>query len=57
MRFKQIASNGLGRFVQLYADYADYPRIVAGILYTGMVVWVSMEVPERVKKRALLWLK
>ena len=51
------ASKGLGRFVQLYADYADYPRMVAGILYTGLVVWLSMEVLERVKKRALFWLK
>jgi NitT/TauT family transport system permease protein len=51
------ASNGLGRFVQLYADYADYPRMVAGILYTGVVVWVSMEVLERIKQRALFWLK
>ncbi|HVJ06649.1 MAG TPA: ABC transporter permease [Candidatus Saccharimonadales bacterium] len=51
------ASNGLGRFVQLYADYADYPRMVAGILYTGVVVWISMEILERIKKRALFWLK
>jgi NitT/TauT family transport system permease protein len=51
------ASNGIGRFVQLYADYADYPRMVAGILYTGVVVWISMEVLECIKKRALFWLK
>jgi NitT/TauT family transport system permease protein len=51
------ASNGLGRFVQFYADYADYPRMVAGILYTGVVVWISMEVLERIKKRTLFWLK
>jgi NitT/TauT family transport system permease protein len=51
------ASNGLGRFVQLYADYADYPRMVAGILYTGLVVWISMEILEHIKKRSLFWLK
>lgn len=51
------ASYGLGRFVQLYADYADYPRMVAGILYTGLIVFLSMELLERVKKRALFWLK
>jgi len=51
------ASAGLGRFVQLYADYADYPRMVAGILYTGVVVLVSMEVLEQIKKRALFWVK
>ena len=51
------ASAGLGRFVQLYADYADYPRMVAGILYTGFVVLLSMEVLERIKKRALFWVQ
>jgi len=51
------ASAGLGRFVQLYADYADYPRMVAGILYTGMVVLATMELLERIKRRALFWLK
>ena len=51
------ASKGLGRFVQFYADYADYPRMVAGILYTGVVVWISMEILERIKKRSLFWLK
>jgi NitT/TauT family transport system permease protein len=51
------ASAGLGRFVQLYADYADYPRMVAGILYTGVVVLVAMELLERIKLRALFWVK
>ena len=51
------ASAGLGRFVQLYADYADYPRMVAGILYTGLVVLLAMELLERIKHRALFWMK
>jgi NitT/TauT family transport system permease protein len=51
------ASAGLGRFVQLYADYADYPRMVAGILYTGLMVLASMELLERIKRRALFWMK
>jgi len=51
------ASAGLGRFIQLYADYADYPRMVAGILYTGAVVFLSMGLLERVKRRALFWVK
>jgi NitT/TauT family transport system permease protein len=51
------ANAGLGRFVQLYADYADYPRMVAGILYTGVVVLIVMEALERIKKRSLFWLK
>jgi NitT/TauT family transport system permease protein len=51
------ANAGLGRFVQLYADYADYPRMVAGILYTGVVVFISMEVLDQIKRRALFWVK
>jgi NitT/TauT family transport system permease protein len=51
------ASAGLGRFVQLYADYADYPRMVAGILYTGLVVLLTMELLEQIKRRALFWVK
>lgn len=51
------ANAGLGRFIQLYADYADYPRMVAGILYTGVVVLVATEVLERIKRRALFWVK
>jgi NitT/TauT family transport system permease protein len=51
------ASAGLGRFVQLNADYADYPRMVAGILYIGVVVLVTMELLERIKRRALFWVK
>ncbi len=51
------ANAGLGRFVQLYADYADYPRMVAGILYTGVVVVLVMEVLERIRKRALFWIR
>ena len=62
------AQNGIGRFVQLYADYADsgyqdyadyadYPRMAAGILYIGAVVFISMELLERLRKRALYWVR
>jgi NitT/TauT family transport system permease protein len=51
------ASAGLGRFVQLYADYADYPRMVAGILYMGFVVLLTMELLEQIKRRALFWVR
>jgi len=51
------ASAGLGRFIQLYADYSDYPRMVAGILYTGVVVLLTTELLECIKKRALFWVR
>lgn len=51
------ANAGLGRFVQYYADFADYPRMVAGILYTGLMTFLSLSLLERIRKRALFWLK
>ena len=51
------ANAGLGRFVQYYADYADYPRMVAGIIYTGLITFLSMEVLERIKRRVLFWVR
>ena len=51
------ANAGLGRFVQYYADFADYPRMVAGILYTGLITFLSMEILEKTKQRALFWVK
>ena len=51
------ANAGLGRFVQYYADFADYPRMVAGILYTGLVTFLAMTLLDGVRRRALFWLK
>jgi len=49
------ANAGLGRFVQYYADFADYPRMVAGILYTGLVTWLAMSGLDFLRRRALFW--
>jgi len=49
------ANAGLGRFVQYYADFADYPKMVAGILYTGLVTFLAMTGLEAIKRRALFW--
>jgi NitT/TauT family transport system permease protein len=51
------ANAGLGRFVQYYADFADYPKMVAGIVYIGLVTFLSMEGLERIRRRALFWVK
>ena len=51
------ANAGLGRFVQYYADFADYPKMVAGILYTGLVTFLAMTLLDRVRRRSLFWLK
>lgn len=51
------ANAGLGRFVQYYADFADYPKMVAGILYTGLITFLAMTVLERIKQRTLFWMR
>jgi NitT/TauT family transport system permease protein len=49
------ANAGLGRFVQYYADFADYPKMVAGILYTGLITYLAMTALESVRRRVLFW--
>ena len=51
------ANAGLGRFIQYYADFADYPKMVAGIIYTGAVTWLSMSLLDKLRYRALFWLR
>ena len=51
------AHRGLGRFVQYYADYADYPRMVAGIIYTGLVAFGAMALLDAIKRRVLFWVR
>jgi NitT/TauT family transport system permease protein len=51
------ANAGLGRFVQYYADFADYPRMVAGIIYTGLITWLAMTGLDALRNRALFWLR
>jgi len=41
--------------VQYYADFADYPKMVADILYTGLVTFLAMSGLEAIKRRALFW--
>ncbi|MDR1349497.1 MAG: ABC transporter permease subunit, partial [Zoogloeaceae bacterium] len=49
------STSGLGRFVQYYADYADFPRMVAGILYTGLVTFLSMTALGWLQRKVIFW--
>ena len=51
------ANAGLGRFVQYYSDFADNPKMVAGIVYTCLITFISMELLERIKRRTLFWVR
>ena len=49
------AGAGLGRFVQYYSDFADYPRMLAGIVYTGLVAFLAMSALGRLERRLVFW--
>jgi NitT/TauT family transport system permease protein len=49
------STSGLGRFVQYYADYADFPRMLAGILYTGLITFLSMTGLGMLEKKVVFW--
>jgi NitT/TauT family transport system permease protein len=35
----------------------DYPRMVAGIIYTGLITWLTMTGLDALRHRALFWLR
>lgn len=51
------ARSGLGYFVQYYADFAEYDRVIAGMFVLSAVVTVIMLVFDRVQSRVLHWTK
>ena len=48
-------NEGLGYFIQFKADYSEYDGMVAGIVYTGLVVFCVMEALELLRRRLLFW--
>ncbi|MDR3590516.1 MAG: ABC transporter permease [Negativicutes bacterium] len=51
------ATTGLGWYVKYFSDFADYPRVVAGIIIIGLVVLVLMAGYNRLSARLLRWKK
>jgi len=49
------ASSGLGWYVKYFSDFADYPRVAAGIVFIGIVVTVITYFFELIEKRLLKW--
>lgn len=48
--------SGLGYFIQYYADFSDYARVIAGLLFT-VVVFVSIMLAfDRLRRRLLFWM-
>jgi NitT/TauT family transport system permease protein len=51
------ARAGLGYFVQYYADFAEYDRVIAGMFVLSAVVVIIMFIFDRIKGRILHWTK
>jgi len=49
------ANSGIGWYVKNFADFADYERVVVGIIFIGFVVTVITWGTERLEKHLLRW--
>jgi len=49
------AKSGMGHFIQYYADFSDYPKVLAGMLFMSLVIVLVMELFDLVQRRALHW--
>ncbi len=49
------ATSGLGWYVKYFSDFADYPRVIVGIIFIGMVVTGITYVFDRIEKYLLRW--
>ncbi|WP_142415581.1 ABC transporter permease [Hathewaya massiliensis] len=48
-------NSGLGYFIQYYADFSDYARVIAGLLFMGFFIVIVMLLFEKLKKKILFW--
>lgn len=49
------ATSGLGWYVKYFSDFADYPRVIVGIIYAGIVVTAIMYAFDKLERRLLRW--
>ena len=49
------ANSGMGYFVRKFCDYADYPKVIAGIIFIGLVVTFLNIVIDKIKKSLVKW--
>ena len=48
--------SGLGHFIQYYADFSDYARVLAGLFFTALVFICIMLSYEFVRRKILFWM-
>ena len=49
------ANSGLGYFVKKFSDYADYTKVIAGIILMGIVVTVLIAAVQWLQKKLVKW--
>lgn len=49
------AKAGMGFYVQYYADFAEYGKVIGGILFLSLVVIVIMAIFDVIQGRVLFW--
>lgn len=49
------ATSGIGWYVKYYSDFGDYGKVLAGILFIGIVVTFVMALFERIQRHLLRW--
>jgi NitT/TauT family transport system permease protein len=49
------ASSGLGYFVKKFSDYADYTKVIAGIILMGVVVTFLVAAIQWLQKKLIKW--
>lgn len=49
------ASSGLGYFVKKYSDYADYTKVIAGIILIGIVTTVLNILVIKLEQKVIKW--
>ena len=51
------ATSGLGWYVKYFSDFADYPRVIVGIIFIGMVVSAITFLSDKFEGYLLRWRK
>jgi len=49
------ATSGLGRYVKYFSDFADYPRVIVGIIFIGIVVSAITFLFDKIEGYLLRW--
>lgn len=49
------ANSGVGWYIKNFADFADYPRVIVGIIFISIVVTVITWGTERLERHLLRW--